>query len=92
VRQVRFALDRAGLVGADGATHSGFADVTYMGVLPNMIIMAVRTPPLHTPACIMSSSLASLMHESGGAQALENPLDASFIPPPCCLPACAALP
>ena len=39
---VRFALDRAGLVGADGATHSGFADVTYMGVLPNMVIMAVR--------------------------------------------------
>ncbi|CAL8468667.1 g8207 [Coccomyxa elongata] len=37
---VRFAMDRAGLVGADGATHSGFADVTYMGVLPNMIIMA----------------------------------------------------
>lgn len=39
---VRFAMDRAGLVGADGATHSGFADVTYMGVLPNMVIMAVR--------------------------------------------------
>lgn len=40
---VRFAMDRAGLVGADGATHSGFADVTYMGVLPNMVIMAVRS-------------------------------------------------
>ena len=38
---VRFAMDRAGLVGADGATHCGFADVTYMGVLPNMIMMAV---------------------------------------------------
>ena len=42
---VRFAMDRAGLVGADGATHSGFADVTYMGVLPNMIMMAVRFRP-----------------------------------------------
>ena len=45
---VRFALDRAGLVGADGATHSGFADVTYMGVLPNMVIMAVRARA-HSP-------------------------------------------
>ena len=42
---VRFAMDRAGLVGADGATHSGFADVTYMGVLPNMIMMAVSPGP-----------------------------------------------
>ena len=37
---VRFAMDRAGLVGADGATHCGFADVTYMGCLPNMVVMA----------------------------------------------------
>lgn len=33
-------MDRAGLVGADGATHSGFADVTFMGCLPNMVVMA----------------------------------------------------
>ena len=44
---VRFAMDRAGLVGADGATHSGFADVTYMGVLPNMIMMAVSPAAPH---------------------------------------------
>lgn len=37
---MRFAMDRAGLVGADGATHCGFADVTYMGCLPNMVVMA----------------------------------------------------
>jgi len=37
---VRFAMDRAGMVGADGATHCGFADVTYMGCLPNMVVMA----------------------------------------------------
>lgn len=37
---VRFAMDRAGLVGADGATHCGFADVAYMGCLPNMVVMA----------------------------------------------------
>ena len=42
---VRFAMDRAGLVGADGATHCGFADVTYMSCVPNMVVMAVRPLP-----------------------------------------------
>ncbi|NOT70190.1 MAG: 1-deoxy-D-xylulose-5-phosphate synthase [Hyphomicrobium sp.] len=37
---VRFALDRAGLVGADGATHAGSFDVAYLGCLPDMVIMA----------------------------------------------------
>ncbi|XP_050219956.1 probable 1-deoxy-D-xylulose-5-phosphate synthase 2, chloroplastic [Mercurialis annua] len=37
---VRFAIDRAGLVGADGPTHCGAFDVTYMACLPNMVVMA----------------------------------------------------
>ncbi len=37
---VRFAIDRAGLVGSDGATHSGAFDVAYLACLPNMVIMA----------------------------------------------------
>ncbi|MBY0361020.1 MAG: 1-deoxy-D-xylulose-5-phosphate synthase [Phreatobacter sp.] len=37
---VRFPIDRAGLVGADGATHAGSFDVAYLGCLPNMTIMA----------------------------------------------------
>jgi 1-deoxy-D-xylulose-5-phosphate synthase len=37
---VRFAMDRAGLVGADGATHAGSFDLSYLGCLPNMVIMA----------------------------------------------------
>ncbi|CAE6194137.1 unnamed protein product [Arabidopsis arenosa] len=37
---VRFAMDRAGLVGADGPTHCGAFDVTFMACLPNMIVMA----------------------------------------------------
>lgn len=37
---VRFALDRAGLVGADGATHAGSFDIGYLGALPQMMIMA----------------------------------------------------
>jgi 1-deoxy-D-xylulose-5-phosphate synthase len=37
---VRFAIDRAGLVGADGATHAGAFDITYLATLPNMVVMA----------------------------------------------------
>ena len=37
---VRFAIDRAGFVGADGATHAGAFDTTYLGSLPNMVVMA----------------------------------------------------
>ena len=37
---VRFAIDRAGLVGADGATHAGSFDIAYLGCLPDMAIMA----------------------------------------------------
>ncbi|MEJ0026215.1 MAG: 1-deoxy-D-xylulose-5-phosphate synthase [Rhizomicrobium sp.] len=37
---VRFAMDRAGLVGADGATHAGSFDIAYLGTLPNFVLMA----------------------------------------------------
>ena len=37
---VRFAIDRAGLVGADGATHAGVFDISYMSNIPNMTVMA----------------------------------------------------
>ena len=37
---VRFALDRAGLVGADGPTHAGAYDLAYLGCLPGFVIMA----------------------------------------------------
>jgi 1-deoxy-D-xylulose-5-phosphate synthase len=37
---VRFAIDRAGLVGADGATHAGSFDIGYLGALPDMVLMA----------------------------------------------------
>ena len=37
---VRFAIDRAGLVGADGCTHAGAFDIAYLATLPNMVVMA----------------------------------------------------
>ncbi len=39
---VTFVLDRAGLVGADGATHQGFFDMAYLRTLPNMVVMAPK--------------------------------------------------
>ena len=52
---VRFAIDRAGLVGADGATHAGSFDVTYLASLPNFVVMAAAdeaelTHMVHTMA------------------------------------------
>jgi 1-deoxy-D-xylulose-5-phosphate synthase len=39
---VTFALDRAGIVGADGATHQGIFDITYLRALPNILVMAPK--------------------------------------------------
>ncbi|MEY4720920.1 MAG: hypothetical protein RIQ46_645 [Pseudomonadota bacterium] len=60
---VRFAIDRAGLVGADGATHAGSFDITYLASLPNMVVMAAADEAelvhmTHTAACHDSSPIA----------------------------------
>ena len=39
---VMFAIDRAGLVGADGATHAGAYDLSYLRCIPNMVVMAPK--------------------------------------------------
>ena len=41
---VVFAVDRAGLVGADGETHQGVFDLSYLGMIPNMMVLALRYP------------------------------------------------
>ncbi|SDZ48150.1 1-deoxy-D-xylulose-5-phosphate synthase [Jannaschia faecimaris] len=56
---VRFAIDRAGLVGADGATHAGAFDVGYLAALPNMTVMA-------------ASDEAELVHMVATAAAHDN--------------------
>jgi 1-deoxy-D-xylulose-5-phosphate synthase len=56
---VRFALDRAGLVGADGPTHAGAFDVTYLGCLPNFVLMA-------------ASDEAELVHMIATAAAIDD--------------------
>ena len=60
---VRFAIDRAGLVGADGATHAGSFDVTYLATLPNLVVMAAADEAelvhmVHTAACHDSGPIA----------------------------------
>jgi 1-deoxy-D-xylulose-5-phosphate synthase len=56
---VRFAIDRAGLVGADGATHAGSFDIGYLGMLPGFVLMA-------------AADEAELMHMVATAVALDD--------------------
>jgi 1-deoxy-D-xylulose-5-phosphate synthase len=60
---VRFSIDRAGLVGADGATHAGSFDVTYLATLPNFVVMAAADEAelvhmVHTMAVYDSGPIA----------------------------------
>lgn len=64
---VRFALDRAGLVGADGATHAGSFDVAYLGCLPNMTLMAAADE------LELQDMVATMMAHDSGPIALRYP-------------------
>ena len=57
---VRFAIDRAGLVGADGATHAGSFDVAYLSNLPNFVVMAAAD---EAELCHMVATAAA--HDAG---------------------------
>jgi 1-deoxy-D-xylulose-5-phosphate synthase len=57
---VRFAIDRAGLVGADGATHAGAFDVAYLACLPNFVVMAPADE-----AELMHMVATAAAHDSG---------------------------
>ena len=57
---VRFAIDRAGLVGADGATHAGSFDVTYLATLPNFVVMAPSDE-----AELVHMTHTAVLHDSG---------------------------
>nr|ACQ66107.1 1-deoxy-D-xylulose 5-phosphate synthase 2 [Salvia miltiorrhiza] len=64
---VRFMMDRAGVVGADGPTHCGAFDTTYMACLPNMFVMA-------------SSDKLDLMHMIATAAAIDDRLSCVIYP------------
>jgi len=74
---VRFAIDRAGLVGADGSTHAGSFDVTYLATLPNFVVMAAAdevelTHMVHTCAVHDSGPIA-LRYPRGNGIGLALP-------------------
>ncbi len=75
---VRFAIDRAGLVGADGATHAGSFDVTYLATLPNLVVMAAADEAelvhmVHTAACHDAGPIA-FRYPRGNGTGAELPI------------------
>ncbi|HEX2753545.1 MAG TPA: 1-deoxy-D-xylulose-5-phosphate synthase, partial [Alphaproteobacteria bacterium] len=64
---VRFVLDRAGLVGADGATHAGSFDIAYLGCLPNMVLMAAADE------VELKNMVATMAAYDGGPSAVRYP-------------------
>ncbi len=80
---VRFAIDRAGLVGADGPTHAGSFDIGYLASLPNMVVMAAAdevelTNMVHTAACYDDGPTA-FRYPRGEALGLEMPAKPSLL-------------
>jgi 1-deoxy-D-xylulose-5-phosphate synthase len=74
---VRFALDRAGLVGADGATHAGSFDLAYLCTLPNMVVMAPAdeaelTHMVHTMAAYDAGPIA-VRYPRGNGTGIARP-------------------
>jgi len=74
---VRFAIDRAGMVGADGVTHQGSYDLTYLGCLPNFVIMAasdeVELMHMVATACQIDDRPSAIRYPRGEALGIEMP-------------------
>uniref|UniRef100_A0A7S2AIG5 1-deoxy-D-xylulose-5-phosphate synthase n=1 Tax=Alexandrium andersonii TaxID=327968 RepID=A0A7S2AIG5_9DINO len=83
---VRFILDRAGLVGADGATHGGTFDLSFMACIPNMLICASADEVelvnmIHTLAMIDDAPTALRYPRGNGYGDLELPSEPRFLEP-----------
>ena len=81
---VRFALDRAGLVGADGATHAGAFDVAYLGCLPDIVLMAAadELELMHMVAtsAAIDDRASALRYPRGEGVGLELPERGAVLP------------
>ena len=80
---VRFAMDRAGLVGADGATHAGSFDLAYLCTLPNMVVMAAAdeaelTHMVHTMAAY-DKGPSAVRYPRGGGTGVAIPVDPQLL-------------
>ena len=76
---VRFAIDRAGLVGADGPTHAGSYDITYLSTLPGFVVMAAAdeielTNMVHT-AALIDDRPSAFRYPRGEGLGLEIPAE-----------------
>ncbi|MDG6095799.1 1-deoxy-D-xylulose-5-phosphate synthase, partial [Acetobacter sp. AN02] len=80
---VRFAIDRAGLVGADGATHAGSFDLAYLGCLPGMTIMApsdeLELLHMTATAAAFDEGPIALRYPRGNGLGLELPAAGSVL-------------
>jgi 1-deoxy-D-xylulose-5-phosphate synthase len=76
---VRFAMDRAGLVGADGPTHAGSFDIAYLGTLPNFVLMAAgdEADLVHMVATqvALDNCPSALRYPRGEGIGIERPLE-----------------
>jgi 1-deoxy-D-xylulose-5-phosphate synthase len=74
---VRFAMDRAGLVGADGPTHAGSFDIAYLGTLPNFVIMAAADEAELTNMVATAAAIddrpSALRYPRGEGTGVERP-------------------
>ena len=74
---VRFAMDRAGLVGSDGATHAGSFDIGYMGALPGIVLMAAsdeaELAAMVATACEIDDRPSAFRYPRGDGVGVEIP-------------------
>ncbi|TVQ38673.1 MAG: 1-deoxy-D-xylulose-5-phosphate synthase [Geminicoccaceae bacterium] len=81
---VRFAIDRAGIVGADGATHAGSFDVAYLGCLPNMVVMAASDEAelvhMVTTAAAYDGGPIAFRYPRGEGPGVEVPEEGQILP------------
>ena len=74
---VRFAIDRAGLVGADGPTHAGSFDITYLSTLPNFVVMAASDEAelvrMINTSVDINNSPSALRYPRGNGVGIELP-------------------
>jgi 1-deoxy-D-xylulose-5-phosphate synthase len=76
---VRFAIDRAGLVGADGPTHAGSFDVAYLGCLPGFVLMAAADEAelkhMVATAAVIDDRPSALRYPRGDGVGVELPAE-----------------
>ena len=81
---VRFAMDRAGLVGADGQTHAGAFDIAYLGCLPNFVLMApsdeAELVHMVSTAAAHDSGPIAFRYPRGEGSGVELPAQGEILP------------